>query len=115
MSYLNLLYSKDKVGTLKDHDHHNYESTTIFNVTENDINWLKKENLVNLCYKLRDNETTKKWVKLFLEAESVSRKQGIAKEWHYNYYSTPTWQVVHEGRIKLNKTIAMTILVNLMW
>lgn len=113
MKYINLLYSKDKVGILTDHDHHNYESTTVFNVTENDINSLEKENLVNLCYKLRDNETTKKWVKLFLEAESISRKQGIAKEWHYNYYSTPTWQVVQVGRVKLNETIEAVKKLNL--
>lgn len=105
MKYINLLFSSNKIEGSTDNITSHYESTTEHRITEKDIKLLDKTNIKVLSYLLRSNETVEKWIDIFLRTQKTVYEKYGYKTWYYNYYTTPSWDLIHESRKKMNNII----------
>lgn len=105
MKYLNLIYSKNKVGEYKDAHNNHYDSTSEYRIIKKASLNMGKEDCKVLHYKLRSNKTVEKWINLFTETEKALENKFGSKVWRYNYYSTPSWEIIHSSRVKMNSII----------
>ena len=105
MKYLNLIFSKTKLGEYKDNHINHYDSTTSYKVDSSYYDTLTNDDVYTLKYELRENSTVDKWVNHFLSTEETLMAKNGVKSWQYNFYTFPSWEAVKEGRVKMNKII----------
>lgn len=105
MKYLNLIYSKNKIGDYKEAHNNHYDSTSEYRIIKNASLSMDKTECKVLHYRLRNNKTVEKWINHFTETEKALEKEFGAKVWRYNYYSTPSWDIIHASRAKMNSII----------
>lgn len=105
MKYLNLIFSKTKVGEYREAHNNHYDSTSEYRIIKKASIKKDKADCKVLHYKLRTNKTVDKWTKLFTNTELALENKFGAKVWRYNFYSTPSWKTIYDSRVKLNSII----------
>lgn len=105
MKYINLIYSNSKIGENAGHMVSHYVSTITHHITDENIKFLNKTGIKVFTYLLYSNDTVKKWINNFVLTQKALNKEYGRKEWYYNCYTNPSWDLIHESRKKMNSII----------